>query len=253
MCSLKILRLDLHIHSTLSPCTELGEMTPRAIVRAAIEKGLDMIAICDHNSSRNSGAAIMAAQESPLSVIPGIEITSSEETHVLGLFPTLKKARAAQEEAYSRLPGTNDEKAIGYQVVVDECDMVEDLEQALLIGATTMNIHRVVELIHSLDGLAVASHVDRPGFGIFSQLGFIPDDLELDALEISKHINFDDARKKYRQLANYTLVTSSDAHYVSDIGAAYTEAEMAEASFDELILAIRGDEGRRIIKPSRLV
>jgi 3',5'-nucleoside bisphosphate phosphatase len=253
MCPLKILRLDLHIHSTLSPCTELGDMTPRAIVRAAIDKGLDMIAICDHNSARNVGAAIKVAQESSFSVIPGIEITSSEETHVLGLFPTLTMARAAQEEVYSRLPGSNDEKAIGYQVVVDECDMVEDLEQALLIGATTMNIYRVVKLIHNLGGLAVASHVDRSGFGIFSQLGFIPDDLELDALEISKHTNFDDASKKYRQISNYTLVTSSDAHYVSDIGAAYTEAEMAGASFDELALAIRGDNGRRIIKPSRLV
>ncbi len=121
--------------------------------------------------------------------------------------------------------------------------MVEDLEQALLIGATTMNIYRVVKLIHDLGGLAVASHVDRSGFGIFSQLGFIPDDLELDALEISKHINFDDASKKYRQLSNYTLVTSSDAHYVSDIGAAYTEAEMAEASFDELALAIQRRRG----------
>lgn len=241
----------MHIHTTLSPCTELGEMTPRVIVRAAIDKGLDMIAICDHNSSRNSAATIRAAQSSSLAVIPGIEITSSEEVHVLGLFPSVNQAQLAQEEVYARIAGVNDEQAIGYQVVVDEFDMVEDLDKTLLIGATTLNIYRVVDLIHGLGGLAVASHVDRTGFGVFSQLGFIPDDLKFDALEISKHIDCSEAKKKFGQCADYTLVSSSDAHYVSDIGAAYTEAEMEYASFKELRLAFQGIEGRRIIGPCR--
>jgi len=247
MWPLKIFRLDLHIHTTLSPCTELGEMTPRAIVRASIEKGLDMIAICDHNSSRNAAATIRAAEGSSVKVIPGLEITSSEEVHVIGLFPSVNEAQLAQDEVYSRLAGFNDEQAIGYQVVVDEFDMVEDMEQALLIGATTLNIYKVVDLIHGLGGLAVASHVDRTGFGIFSQLGFIPDDLRFDALEISKHSNSDSAKKKFGQPSNCPLVTSSDAHYVSDIGTVYTEAKMSKPSFEELRSALHEIDGRKIV------
>ena len=248
MCSLKIFRLDLHIHTTLSPCTELGEMTPRVIVKAAIEKGLDMIAICDHNSSRNAAATIRAAHGSSVKVIPGLEITSSEEVHVLGLFPSVNEAQLAQDEVYARLSGVNDEQAIGYQVVVDEFDMVEDMEQALLIGSTTMNIYRVVDLIHGLGGLAVASHIDRPGFGILSQLGFIPDDLKFDALEISKHTDIETAGKKFGQSCNCPIVTSSDAHYISDIGAVFTEARMSETSFDELKSAFLGIGRRKIVR-----
>ncbi|MGC8659790.1 MAG: PHP domain-containing protein [Desulfomonilaceae bacterium] len=251
MRPLKIFKLDLHVHTTLSPCTELGEMTPRVIVKAALEKGLDMIAVCDHNSARNVAATVRAADGLAVQVVSGLEITSSEEVHVVGLFPSVDKAQLAQDEVYARLPGTNDEEAIGYQVVVDEFDMVEDMEQALLIGATTLDIYKVVDLIHELGGLAIASHVDRPGFGIYSQLGFVPSDLKLDALEISRHANWDSAKEKFGRSSNCPLIASSDAHYVNDIGAVYTEALMADTSFEELRSAIHGVDGREIIRPCR--
>ena len=109
---LKIYRLDLHVHTVLSPCTEIAEMTPRAIVRTALDRGLDMIAVCDHNSARNTAATRRAAEGSGLTVIPGIEITSSEEVHILGLFPTESDAEAVQEEVYARLFGQNDERGV---------------------------------------------------------------------------------------------------------------------------------------------
>ena len=183
-----------------------------------------------------------------MKVIPGLEITSSEEVHVLGLFPSANEAQLAQDEVYARLSGVNDERAIGYQVVVDEFDMVEDMEQALLIGSTTLNIYKVVDLIHGLGGLAIASHIDRPGFGILSQLGFIPDDLKFDALEVSKHMDMDTAGKKLGPSCNCPIVTSSDAHYVSDIGVVFTEARMAETSFDELKSAFHGIGQRKIVR-----
>ncbi|MCL5123384.1 MAG: histidinol phosphatase [Deltaproteobacteria bacterium] len=221
------------------------------IVKTALEKGLDMIAICDHNSARNVAATVRAAQGSSVRIVPGLEITSSEEVHVVGLFPSINEAQLAQDEVYARLSGTNDEEAIGYQVVVDEFDMVEDMEQALLIGATTLDIYKVVDLIHGLGGLAVASHVDRPGFGIFSQLGFVPSDLKLDALEISRHANWNSAKEKFGRPSNCPLIASSDAHYVEDIGAAYTEVLMADTSFEELRSAIQGVDGREIVRPCR--
>lgn len=223
-------------------------MTPKAIVRVAVERGLDMIAVCDHNSARNTAATRRAAETLGLAVIPGIEVTSAEEVHVLGLMPHDAAAFDLQEEIYARLIGQNDEETFGYQVVVDEYDQVEDLDQRLLIGATTLSAERVVRLIHDCGGLAVASHVDRSGFGIFSQLGFIPDGLGLDALEVSRHSDFDRVRQKYPQTRDYTLITSSDAHFLADIGTAATAMLMVEPSFDELRKALAGSENRAVLE-----
>jgi predicted metal-dependent phosphoesterase TrpH len=226
-------------------------MTPRAIVDRALRQGLDAISICDHNSARNAGACIRAASGSKLLVIPGLEITTSEEVHILGLFDNPEDADSAQDEIYARLYGLNDENAIGVQAVVNEFDEVEDIDDRLLIGATTLSSERVIKLIHSLGGLAVASHVDRSGFGIFSQLGFIPPGLELDALEVSPRTGFDEVRLKYRQAKGYPLITSSDAHYLDDIGAGYTEALLEKVSFEEIALALRGESNRRILRQVR--
>ncbi len=245
---LRTYKLDLHIHTVLSPCTDIAEMTPRAIVRAALDKGLDMIAICDHNSARNTAAVGRAAKSTPLTVIPGMEVTSSEEVHIVGLFPTDEAAQSLQEEVYARLPGLNDEEAFGYQAVVDEEDMVEDLDQRLLIGATTLDSHKVVSIIHRLGGLAVAAHIDRQSFGIFSQLGFIPDDLELDALEISRRTDYETARAKYAQCRGYSLIRSSDAHSLEDVGTVWSTAGMAAPTFGELRKALTGEQGRAIIE-----
>ena len=207
-----------------------------------------MIAVCDHNSARNTAATRRAAEGTGLTVIPGVEITTSEEVHILGLFPADSDAEAVQEEVYARLVGQNDEKVFGYQVVVDEHDQVEDLDERLLIGATTLNAEKVVRLIHDCRGLAVASHVDRSGFGIFSQLGFIPDGLQLDALEISKRAGLESVCEKYPQCRDFPIITSSDAHSPEDVGAAVTLAMMAEPSFEELGKALGNRDGRRIVE-----
>ena len=237
----------MHIHTVLSPCTEMDEMTPRAIVRTAMSKGLHMVAICDHNSARNVAVTKQIGARKGLVVLPGMEVTTSEEVHVLGIFGTVVAAALLQDEVYAHLYGLNDEEAFGYQVVVDEEDMVEDLDERLLIGATTLGISRVVETIHGLGGLAVASHVDRSGFGIFSQLGFIPPDLNLDALEISKHTDRESVLGRYPQCLEYPLLHSSDAHCLEDIGAAVTLVRMETPSFEELRMAVAGTQGRAVL------
>jgi 3',5'-nucleoside bisphosphate phosphatase len=248
LLDLKSFLVDLHIHTVLSPCTEIAEMTPKAIVRTSKEKGLHAIAICDHNSARNAAATIRAAAGTGLTVLPGMEITSAEEVHILGLFRDVESVTSVQEEVYARLIGQNDEDAFGYQVVVDENDLVDDMDDRLLIGATTLNVEKVANLIHKYGGLAVASHVDRSGFGIFGQLGFIPDTLKLDALEISKRADYEKVREKYPQCRRFPLITSSDAHYLKDIASAATKMLIAEPSFDEIRKAILGAESRKIIE-----
>lgn len=251
LVDLEIYRLDLHIHTVLSPCTEIAEMTPRAIVGRAIQVGLDAIAICDHNSARNAAACVRAAKELPLLVLPGLEITTSEEVHILGVFEKIQDADGVQEEIYGRLYGVNDEKAIGVQAVVNEFDEVDDIDDRLLIGATTLSSEKVTKLIHEFGGLAIASHVDRSGFGIFSQLGFIPPGLKLDALEVSPKTGFDRVRLKFKQAQSFSLITSSDAHYLEDLGSGYTEALLGGLSFNEICLALRGECNRRILRQVR--
>jgi predicted metal-dependent phosphoesterase TrpH len=221
-------------------------MTPRVVVRTATERGLDMIAVCDHNSARNTAATVRAAKGTRLTVLPGMEITSAEEVHIVGLFGSVEAALEVQEEVYSRLPGENDEDVFGYQVVVDENDEVEDMDGRLLIGATTLAAEGVVELIHRVGGLAVPAHIDREGFGIFGKLGFIPESMKVDALEVSKRTTFDAARERFPQCRGYTLITSSDAHTPEDVGVVSTRARMAEPSFEELARALRGVNGRGV-------
>lgn len=236
-------KADLHIHTCLSPCGEL-EMSPLRIAQQASKIGLDLIAVCDHNSAENVPAVIKAGQKVELSVIPGMEITTSEEIHIVGLFPSPEAAMAAQEVVYDHLPGENNEDVFGIQVIANEEDEVVGINTRLLIGATGLSVEEVVDLIHKNGGLAIASHVDREGFSLIGQLGFVPDGLELDGLEISART--DPAGFDIPDTRAWPVITSSDAHKLSDMGTAVTSIFSAGTGFDEVELAIKGESGRRI-------
>ncbi|MHC4426110.1 MAG: PHP domain-containing protein, partial [Planctomycetota bacterium] len=177
-------RADLHLHTCLSPCAD-AQMQATAIVKRAKKVGLDMIGICDHNSAENVAAVVKAGAREGLPVIAGIEITSSEEAHILGLFDTERDLMPLQDEVYENLSGENNEEACGPQTIVDEWDRVVGTNRRLLIGATALTVEQVVEAIHRRAGLAIASHVDRERFSLIGQLGFVPEGLSLDALEVS--------------------------------------------------------------------
>jgi len=232
-------RADLHLHTCLSPCAD-AQMRATAIVKRAKKVGLDVIAICDHNSAENVAAAVKAGSRENLPVIPGIEITSAEEVHILGLFRTERELMDVQAEVYENLPGENSEEAFGPQTIVDEWDREIGTNQRLLIGATALTLEKVVELIHRCCGLAIASHVDRERFSIIGQLGFIPDGLKLDALEVSKP-------SLAKQECAFPLVSSSDAHFLDDIGRNYTRFLVEDASVDEIEKAFHNEMGRRIV------
>lgn len=244
---LKAYRADLHIHTILSPCTEITEMSPHAIVERALQIGLDCIAVCDHNSCENVAAIRNVSRGTGLVVVPGIEITSQEEVHILGLFDSEDTAGKVQEVIYAHLPGENDEATFGHQVVVNEQEEVVCFNEKLLIGATTLTLERIVDLIHSLDGLAVASHVDRQAFSVIGQLGFIPPDVPLDALEFSPRITREKLRVQFPQVDAYPLITSSDAHYLDDIGKSSTTFVMERVSIQEMKWALMAKDGRKVL------
>jgi len=206
---------------------------------------MDIIGICDHNSSENSLAVMNAAKKMNINVIPGMEVTSKEEVHVLALFDEIENVLKLQEHVYENLPGQNDEEAFGMQVIVNEKEEVLGFNNKLLIGATTIPLEEIIQIIHSFDGIAIASHIDRESFSIIGQLGFIPDNLELDALEISSRITFEEARKRYPN--DYPITCSSDAHYPDDIGKGFTSFLLKDGTVAEINKALKNKDGRKLV------
>ncbi len=237
---------DLHIHTALSPCGS-DEMTPRAIVEAALAKGLDMIAICDHNSARNV-AAVQEAGDGRLAVLAGIEITSAEEVHVVGLFPDATAAEAAGAEIAPGLPdgGGGYAEFFGEQQVFAADGRVLDTETAALAFATSLELDAVVELVKRHGGLAVAAHIDRKAFSVFSQLGFFPSESGFDAVEVTQFTRDDSPRMAEFEALGLAMTSSSDSHYLEEIGSAATGLTVKAPSFAELALAFAGAQGRAV-------
>ena len=241
---LRTYRADLHVHTCLSPCGDL-EMSPHKIANQAKIKELDILGICDHNSAENTPALMKAAEKFDIRVLPGLEVTSQEEVHILALFDKVEPALALQDIVYAHLPGENDERAFGMQVIVNHRGDVLGFNKRLLIGASTLTLEEVVATIHSLNGLAVASHIDREGFSLIGQLGFIPDHLELDALEISPRMSFSEAQAKFAP--HLPIISSSDAHFLNEIGIGTTTFLLQAGTRDEIKMAFLNAGGRKII------
>jgi 3',5'-nucleoside bisphosphate phosphatase len=242
---IRAFRCDLHMHTCLSPCAGL-DMYPSALVGKAVAERLDVIAICDHNASENVPHVIRAARGYELAVLPGMEITSREEVHLLALFDRMDCLRRLQDIVYSHLPGKNDESRFGCQAIVNELDEVDGFNERLLIGATELSLADLVRHIHDFGGLTVASHIDRESFSVISQLGFVDPEIPFDALEVSRRTGLAGGRRKYPDLARYPFLTSSDAHRIEEIGSGYTEILLEEPSVQELKMAFARREGRRI-------
>ena len=240
---MKEFKMDLHIHTCLSPCAE-SEMTPGAIVARAKERRLDAIAICDHNSAENVAAVRKAGIKQDIYVIGGMEICSFEEVHILTFFDNDQALYEMQEIVYDHLFGENDPKYFGEQLILDEDDNVTGSTNRLLIGSTTLRVSEIVDSAHNLGGLVVASHVDREAFSLIGQLGFIPEGLALDAIELSARCKDQDIAG-YRT-SGYELVRSSDAHFLSDIGKNYTTFALEAPQLHEMSMAFQGAEGRTV-------
>jgi PHP family Zn ribbon phosphoesterase len=245
---LKIYTADLHIHSCLSPCGDL-DMSPRKIVETAIGCGLNIIAITDHNASENILATMQAAEGKPLTVLAGMEVASAEEAHLLALFDRMDSMAQFQQIVYEHLLAIAvDQRMIEEQVIVNEQDEVEGFNDHLLFGATSLPFQKLVDEVHRLNGLAIASHVDRESYSIIGQLGFIPEDLPLDALEISSFKTLEEAQSLFPDTNRYPLVKSSDAHYLNDIGKQTTRFLMEQPTVEEIKLALTNSQGRKVLE-----
>lgn len=244
---MKIHRADLHIHTLLSPCGDLS-MSPVNIVSAAVEKGLEIIGITDHNSTRQSGLVKKIAGEKGIFVLQGAEVTTREEVHCLAFFENQDILKAFQEYLDANLPDMrNDPLIFGDQVVVDENEDIIYIEEKLLVNATTVSIEELEKYVRENDGIFIPAHIDRMKNSIYSQLGFIPADLKADALEVSRRSTPEKFAGLRPEITRFNIVTNSDAHFPQHIGMVWNNLQIEKISFEEIKMALAGLEGRKIV------
>ncbi|HJC74623.1 MAG TPA: PHP domain-containing protein [Candidatus Mediterraneibacter faecavium] len=208
---------DLHIHSCLSPCGD-DDMTPANIVGMAAVKGLDVIALTDHNSCRNCPAAMYHGEKYGVTVIPGMELTTQEEVHVICLFPTLDDALRFDALIYEKLlPFPNREDIFGKQQIMDERDEVTGTVKNLLINATSISFDDVFPLVGSFQGIAYPAHVDKASTSLLSNLGFVPPGSTFTCAEFHDFKNLHRIRREHPYFENCNVICCSDAHYLQDI------------------------------------
>ncbi|GAB4495564.1 MAG: PHP domain-containing protein [Anaerolineales bacterium] len=239
------LRAELHVHTVLSPCAGI-EMIPPLIVQQALDFGLNLLAITDHNASANVAAVQKAAAGSGLTVLPGMEVQTQEEVHLLCLFDTLDQLNLWQARVDCALPPLkNDEELFGAQFVVDETGDFIRSEERLLLTSAHIAFDDAVKEVDALGGLAIPAHVNRKAFGLFANLGFLPQGLPIAAIEISRHITAEAACHAYPQIAAYPLIQSGDVHYLDDF-LGVLNLQVAAPTLSEIRLAFRQQENRRM-------
>lgn len=234
------LSYDLHIHSCLSPCGD-EDMLPSNIVGMAALKELDVIALTDHNSCKNCPATMKLAESYGITVIPGMELTTQEEVHVLCLFPELDNAMAFDSFVHDRMmPFENDESVFGRQLVVDENDRIVTKEPYLLINATSIDFGSVYDCVTNHGGIMIPAHVDKSTTSLLSNLGFIPPDSRFTCAEI-KHIGFAEkilGENAYLKRCN--IIHNSDAHYLEYIHEAEFFIEADSKAPADILRALAG-------------
>ncbi|MBI9053769.1 MAG: PHP domain-containing protein [Bacteroidales bacterium] len=240
-------KVDLHTHTVLSPCGDL-EMSPASIVKRAKEKKIDILGITDHNSTKNCKALNDIAKDNDLLILKGAEVTTKEEVHCLAFFENDDELFDFQNYLEEHLPEIeNDVNKFGYQVVVDKDENILEQIDWLLISALDVDINQIEHKVHELNGLFIPAHIDKARYSLLSQLGFVPSDLKIDALEISKFVKKDEFVKQNNYLADYCFIQSSDAHFLENIGDTDTYFQMENKSFSEIRKALKGENGRKVI------
>ena len=226
---------DLHIHSCLSPCGD-GLMTPNNIVGMAYIKQLDAIAVCDHNSAKNLPAVQEAADMMGVLLLPGMELTTREEAHMLCYFPDVESCCAFSDYVYCHLPDiANRPEFFREQQIMNGQDEEIAREEKLLISALDLSFEECEKQIHLHGGICVPAHINRGSNGVLNALGFLPMGGKYDALEVSPS-----AKQPDMDLGAYRILRSSDAHYLENILEREFFLETREKSVGALMDAIRG-------------
>ena len=230
---------DLHMHSCLSPCGS-DDMTPNNLVNMAKLAGYDIIALTDHNSSLNCPAAVKAGKQAGVTVVPGMELCSSEEVHIVCLFPKVENALDFSEYVSERMMKVPYSVEIfGNQHIMDENDRITGTVENLLNVAADISANKAAKLVSDFGGVCFPAHIDRPSFSIISNLGMITGDMGFVNAELTAMADPEEYSLKYPILKKMRLLTDSDAHYLENIPDALRTLELEECSAECLIDLLR--------------
>lgn len=226
---------DFHTHSCLSPCGD-NDMTPYNLVNMSKLLGLDIIALTDHNTCKNCGAAVKVGEEIGLTVIPGMELCTSEEVHIVCLFPDVDTAMRFSDYILSTMPPVKNRPDIfGEQLVMDERDNVVSKEEILLTLASSVSISNVCELVESYGGVCYPAHIDRSSYSVLSNLGMITEDMGFCAVEMTADADRDALIKNHPILDGAKIFVDSDAHYLENLKDAENKIDLPENSAKAVI------------------
>ena len=232
---------DLHMHSCLSPCGDM-DMTPNNIVGMSKLLGLDVIALTDHNSVLNCDAVMKLGKENGLCVIPGMELTTMEEIHVVCLFPTYEKALLFNDYVKAhQMQFPNRADIYGRQVIMDENDEEIGEVENLLILATDISVMDIKPLVESYDGVCYPAHINRESMSIISSLGDIPPECGFTTAEVSSSGNTEQLKDRYPILNDMLIVRDSDAHYLQNMKDAENFFELSNLTIDAVLEKLKND------------
>lgn len=212
------MKVDLHIHSALSPCGS-DDMTPNNIVNMSKICGLDMISVCDHNTLGQQRVLAQVAKKIGIRYLYGVEVQSIEDVHICGYFQEFEDAQAFDQYLKEHLlPIKNDVHFFGNQYLFDENDEIIGCEEILLIQSTNIPIQEIAKRIHKNHGIVSLAHVCDKSNSILTQLGFIPAHLEFDMIEVKNEKQKERIMKMHPWIKDVLWIKNSDAHYLQDIG-----------------------------------
>lgn len=227
---------DFHIHSALSPCGQ-NDMTPNNIVNMALLNNLDAIAITDHNCCKNVKSIIDVAEGQPIIVIPGMEIETKEEIHVVCLFSDIYSVYSMQNIIESKsIKLKNKPNIFGEQLILNEEDDVIGKEERLLLSSIDLSINQILQYTNQFNGVMIPAHIDRPSYSIISNLGMIPNDLEVRTLEISRYADSSEYVDRYNE---YNVIQCSDAHELGFIGICENKLEVPNFDINTIIQSLK--------------
>ena len=229
---------DLHIHSCLSPCGD-QDMTPANIAGMAAIKGLDVIAVTDHNSCKNCPAVLAAAREYGVLAITGMEICTQEEVHAVCLFSELEAAMDFDDYVYQRLlPVENRPDIFGKQEIYNCNDQVQGTGPYLLINACSISFDQLWRLVRERNGVMFPAHVEKPANSLIANLGFVPPDSQFKTAELKNMKKLHEMRREHPYLEQCRIISNSDAHYLEDINEPLLTIDVKEKSAEAVIWAL---------------
>ena len=226
---------DFHIHSCLSPCGD-NDMTPQNIVNMARIMGYDAIALTDHNTSRNCPAVMKVGEEVGITVIPGMELCTSEEVHIVCLFHGLQNALDFSDYVYSTLPPVKNRPSVfGDQLICNDQVEVIGTEEKLLITASGISCMKVVETVKKYGGICYPAHIDRSSFSIISNLGTIDEAFGFSCAEIFDMTKEKELKEKHPYLNSLKIISDSDAHYLEKMRLPEQSIEIPENTVNAIL------------------